>query len=172
LQPGAQFSNGRTAETNSQVFRKIKLRAGDVQCKNVLTNFWGMGLTKDKLWSLGCKWQCLIEAHVDVKATDNYQIRIFCIAFTKKRPNQIKKTCYTQSSQICQIRRNISEIMVREAPTCDLKELVAKCHPSILQAIKPRLTTLLNARPYFVRRMHPPWRFILVVRIGTNPSHS
>jgi small subunit ribosomal protein S3Ae len=121
-----------------------------VQCKNVLTNFWGMDFTTDKLRSLVCKWQSLIKAHVDVKTTDNYQIRIFCIAFTKKQPNQIKKTCYAQSSQICQIRRKIREIMVREAQTCDLKELVVKCHPSSLQAIKPRLTTLLNARPHFV----------------------
>ena len=63
-----------------------------------------MDFTTDKLRSLVRKWQSLIEAHVDVKTTDNYQIRMFCIAFTKKRPNQIKKTCYAQSSQIRQVR--------------------------------------------------------------------
>jgi small subunit ribosomal protein S3Ae len=65
-----------------------------------------MDFTTDKLRSLVRKWQSLIEAHVDVKTTDNYQIRIFCIAFTKKRPNQIKKTCYAQSSQIRQVCTN------------------------------------------------------------------
>ncbi len=30
-------------------------------------------------------------------------LRIFCIGFTKKRPNQIKRTCYAQSSQIRQV---------------------------------------------------------------------
>jgi hypothetical protein len=64
----------------------------------------GMDFTTDKLRSLVRKWQSLIEAHVDVKTTDNYMLRIFCIAFTKKRPNQIKRTCYAQSSQIRQVR--------------------------------------------------------------------
>ncbi len=35
-----------------QAFRKIYLRVQDVQGKNVLTNFWGMDLTTDKLRSL------------------------------------------------------------------------------------------------------------------------
>ncbi|XP_024356574.1 small ribosomal subunit protein eS1 [Physcomitrium patens] len=125
----------RTAGTKNdedQAFRKIKLRAEDVQGKNVLTNFWGMDLTTDKLRSLVRKWQSLIEAHVDVKTTDNYQLRIFCIASTKKRPNQIKKTCYAQSSQIRQIRRKMREIMTREAQTCDLKDLVSKFIPEVI----------------------------------------
>ncbi|GAB2250765.1 hypothetical protein Droror1_Dr00017015 [Drosera rotundifolia] len=41
----------------------------------------------------------LIEAHVDVKTTDGYNLRMFCIAFTKRRPNQVKMTAYAQSSQ-------------------------------------------------------------------------
>ncbi|MCO5567222.1 hypothetical protein L7F22_020911 [Adiantum nelumboides] len=112
--------------------RKIKLRAEDVQGKNVLTNFWGMDFTTDKLRSLVRKWQSLIEAHVDVKTTDNYSLRLFCIAFTKKRPNQIKKTCYAQTSQIRQIRKKMIEIMVREAQSCDLKDLVAKFIPEAI----------------------------------------
>ena len=69
-------------------------------------SFWkiqGMDFTTDKLRSLVRKWQTLIEAHVDVKTTDNYTLRLFCIAFTKKRVNQNKKTCYAQSSQIQQV---------------------------------------------------------------------
>jgi len=74
-----------------QAFRKIFLRVQDVQGKTVLTNFWGMDLTTDKLRSLVKKWQSLIEAHVDVKTTDGYYLRMFAIAFTKRRPNQQKK---------------------------------------------------------------------------------
>lgn len=59
-----------------------------------------MDFTTDKLRSLVRKWQTLIEAHCDVQTTDGYRMRLFCIAFTKKRQNQIKKTCYAQSSQI------------------------------------------------------------------------
>ncbi len=60
----------------------------------------GMDFTTDKLRSLVRKWQTLIEAHVDVKTTDGYLLRMFCISFTMKRPGQIKKTCYAQSSQV------------------------------------------------------------------------
>lgn len=62
-----------------------------------------MDFTTDKLRSLVRKWQTLIEAHVDVKTTDSYTLRMFCIGFTKKRANQQKRTCYAQSSQIRQV---------------------------------------------------------------------
>lgn len=62
-----------------------------------------MDFTTDKLRSLVRKWQTLIEAHVDVKTTDNFTLRMFCIAFTKRRPNQVKRTTYAQSSQIRQV---------------------------------------------------------------------
>ncbi len=67
-----------------------------------------MDFTTDKLRSLVRKWQSLIESHVDVKTTDNYMLCIFCIGFTKKRLNQIKRTCYAQSSEIRQVCAFIS----------------------------------------------------------------
>ena len=45
------------------------------------------------------KWQTLIEASVDVSTTDGYKLRMFCIGFTHRRPNQIKKTSYAQHTQ-------------------------------------------------------------------------
>ena len=74
--------------------------AEDVQGKNVLTNFHGMDLTRDKLCSMVKKWQTLIEAHIDVKTTDSYLLRMFAIGFTKKKPYQSKKTCYAQHAQV------------------------------------------------------------------------
>jgi len=115
-----------------QAFRKIKLRVDEVQGKNLLTNFHGMDFTSDKLRSLVKKWQSLIEAHVDVKTTDGYLLRLFAIAFTKRRPNQVKKTTYAQSSQIRQIRKKMFEIMTNQASTCDLKELVLKFVPEVI----------------------------------------
>merc|ERR1712149_25071 len=72
------------------------------------------------------------QAYVDVKTTDDYYLRIFCIAFTKKRMNQIKRSCYAQSAQIRQIRAKMVEIMKQHASTCDLKELVNKFIPEVI----------------------------------------
>eukprot|EP00244_Chara_vulgaris_P013628 TRINITY_DN78_c0_g1_i5.p1 TRINITY_DN78_c0_g1~~TRINITY_DN78_c0_g1_i5.p1 ORF type:complete len:268 (-),score=74.13 TRINITY_DN78_c0_g1_i5:109-912(-) len=135
-------------------YRKMKLRAEDVQNRNVLTNFWGMDLTTDKLRSLVRKWQSLIEAHVDVKTTDNYLLRMFCIGFTKKRLNQVKKTCYAQSSQIRSIRKKMREIMTREAQSCDLKELVNKFIPeSIGKDIEKACTGIYPLQNTIIRKV-------------------
>ncbi|RVW55745.1 40S ribosomal protein S3a-1 [Vitis vinifera] len=137
-----------------QAYRKIRLRAEDVQGRNVLTNFWGMDFTTDKLRSLVRKWQTLIEAHVDVKTTDNYTLRLFCIAFTKKRVNQNKKTCYAQSSQIQQIRRKMREIMTNMATSCDLKELVKKFIPeSIGREIEKATSSIYPLQNVYIRKV-------------------
>ncbi|XP_076940208.1 small ribosomal subunit protein eS1-like [Bidens hawaiensis] len=134
-------------------YRKIRLRAEDVQGKNVLTNFWGMDFTTDKLRSLVKKWQSLIEAYVDVKTTDNYTLRMFCIGFTKKRANQVKRTCYAQSSQIRQIRRKMREIIVTQAQSCDLKELVQKFIPeSIGREIEKATSSIYPLQNVFIRK--------------------
>jgi hypothetical protein len=91
-----------------------------------------MDFTTDKLRSLVRKWQTLIEASVDVKTTDGYTLRMFCISFTKKRPGQIKRTAYAQTSQIRAIRKKMVDIMVREASSSDLKELVSKFIPEAI----------------------------------------
>lgn len=83
----------------------------------------GMDFTTDKLRSLVRKWQSLIEAHVDVKTTDSYTLRLFCIAFTKKRANQQKRTCYAQSSQIRQVNTWILKELFAVKMTCMFKIL-------------------------------------------------
>lgn len=111
----------------AQGYRKIKLVCEDVQGYDVITNFHGMDITRDKLCSLIRKWQTLIEAFVDVRTTDGYHLRLFAIGFTKKQENQASNsTCYAQSGQVRNIRRKMFEIMTEEASKCDLKELVQK----------------------------------------------
>merc|ERR1711959_702864 len=107
-------------------YRKMRLKIEDVQGRNCLTNFYGMSFTTDKLRSLVRKWQTLIECAVDVKTTDGYVLRLFCIGFTKKRENQVKKTCYAQSSQAKAIRKKMCEVMIQETMKCGFKEIIKK----------------------------------------------
>merc|ERR1711881_514916 len=113
-------------------FRKVSLRVDEVQGTACLTNFNGMDFTSDKLRSLVRKWQTLIEAHIDVKTTDGYLVRLFTIGFTKRRPNQVKKTTYAQSAQVREIRRKMFEVVQRKATSCDLKQLVQKLIPEVI----------------------------------------
>ncbi|PNW73691.1 hypothetical protein CHLRE_13g568650v5 [Chlamydomonas reinhardtii] len=141
-------------KNEDDAFRKMRLRVEDVQGRNCLTNFWGMDFTTDKLRSLVRKWQTLIEAHVDVKTTDGYTLRVFCISFTKKRQGQIKRTCYAQSAQIRQIRKKMMEIITREATSCDLKELVAKFIPeSIGKDIEKSCQGIYPLQNTFIRKV-------------------
>merc|ERR1712183_1052695 len=75
------------------------------------------------------KWQTMIDCSVDVVTTDGYKFCVFCVGYTHKRSNQIKKTSYAQSTQVRQIRAKMVDIITREVYTCDLKSLVQKLLP-------------------------------------------
>ena len=113
-------------------YRKMRLQCEEVQGRYCLTQFYGMDFTTDKLRSLVRKWQTLIEAFVDVKTADGYVMRLFCIGFTKKRNNQLKKTCYANSSQVKLIRKKMRDIMTAQATSCELQELVNKFIPEVI----------------------------------------
>ncbi|CAG5128345.1 unnamed protein product, partial [Candidula unifasciata] len=82
-----------------------------------------------KMCTMVKKWQTLIEANVDVKTTDGNLLRVFVIGFTKKRNNQVKKTCYAQHARVKAIRKKMVEITTREVSTNDMKEVVNKLIP-------------------------------------------
>jgi small subunit ribosomal protein S3Ae len=148
-----ELSLGDLHKDEESAYRKIKLRVDEVQGKNCLTNFHGMDFTSDKLRSLVRKWQTLIEAHLDVKTTDGYLIRLFCIAFTKRRPNQVKKTTYAQTAQIREIRKKMFEIMQREAGSVDLKELVQKFIPEAIgREIEKACRNIYPLQNVFIRK--------------------
>lgn len=107
-------------------FRKFKLRVDEIQGRTLLTNFHGMDFTSDKIRSMVKKWQSLIEGNIDVKTADGYLLRLFCLAFTKRRQGQMKKTTYAQSSQIKQIRKKMFDIITKEITSSELKDVVAK----------------------------------------------
>jgi small subunit ribosomal protein S3Ae len=118
--------------SEEDAYRKFKLRCEEVQGSNVLTTFYGMDFSTDKLRSLVKKWHTLIEASADVVTTDGYKLRLFCIGFTRRRLNQNRKTSYAQSAQVRIIRKFMVDIMKREASTCSLTELVTKFIPEAI----------------------------------------
>eukprot|EP00914_Ancora_sagittata_P021611 GHVO01042864.1.p1 GENE.GHVO01042864.1~~GHVO01042864.1.p1 ORF type:complete len:273 (+),score=50.56 GHVO01042864.1:26-820(+) len=135
-------------------FRKFRLIAEEVQGRNVLTNFHGMSLTTDKLRSMVKKWQTLIEGNVAVKTTDGYMLRLFCIGFTNRRQNQIRKTSYANSHQVRLIRKKMTDIMVREVSSSSLKEVVNKLLPdSIGKDIEKACQGIYPLHDVYVRKV-------------------
>jgi len=132
---GRVFEISQADLNNDEVaFRKFKLVCEDVQGKNVMTNFHGMGITTDHLRSLVKKWQTCIEAFSDVKTTDGYLLRLFVIGFTHRRQNMIKKTAYAKASQVRAMRKKMVEIIHREVSTKELKEVVSKLLPDSISS--------------------------------------
>lgn len=147
----ADLQNDQDAERS---FRKFRLIAEDVQGHNVLTNFHGMDLTTDKLRSMVKKWQTLIEANVDVKTTDGYLLRLFCIGFTHKDQLSQRKTCYAQHNQVRQIRKKMVDIIVSEVVKSDLKEIVNKLLPdSIAKEIEKKCQGIYPLHDVFIRKV-------------------
>jgi small subunit ribosomal protein S3Ae len=133
-------------------FRKIQLECLDVQGNQLLTNFYGMDFTTDKLRGMVKKWQTTIEASADVKTVDGYKLRLFAIGFTERRGNS--KTSYAQRSQIKAIRKKMIEIMKREAESCELHALVQKFVPETIgEEIKKATQGIYPLYNVFIRKV-------------------
>merc|ERR1719421_2471599 len=113
-----------------------------------------MDLTRDKQCALIRKWHTLIEVFVDVKTTDGYTVRIFVLAFTKRRPDQVKTNCYAQSAQIRKIRAKMTEIIQNEASKGQLRDLVKKLIPeSIGKEIEKQTQGIYPLKDVLVRKV-------------------
>jgi len=135
-------------------FRKFKLISEDVQGHNVLTNFHGMNLTTDKLRSMVKKWQTLIEASVDVRTTDGYLLRLFCIGYTHKDHASKKKTCYAQHTQVKAIRKKMVDIITKEVSSNDVKAVVEKLIPdSMSKDIEKVCAGIYPLHDVFIRKV-------------------
>jgi len=126
-------------DKEGECWRKIKLCIEDVQGYNCLLNFHGMDMTRDKLCNLIKKRKSIIEASVDVRTTDGYIVRMFCIAFTKKQTGQHKLTCYATHAKTKGIRAKMTQYMTDIGSKGDLKSLVqtlitADCGAAICKA--------------------------------------
>eukprot|EP00771_Trimastix_marina_P000381 gnl/Trimastix_PCT/14.p1 GENE.gnl/Trimastix_PCT/14~~gnl/Trimastix_PCT/14.p1 ORF type:complete len:259 (-),score=118.38 gnl/Trimastix_PCT/14:85-825(-) len=135
-------------------YLKLKMRCVEVMGRNCLTTFHGLNLTTDKLKGLVRKFSTLVEGNVDVRTVDGYHLRLFAIGFTRKRPNQIRKTSYAQASQVRQIRKKMVDIMKRRSTGCDLKELVKKLTAgSISKEITKACAGIYPLQNVFIRKV-------------------
>lgn len=133
----ASLLKGRCFETcladlnqdEDQYYRKIKFVVEDTKDGVCFTDFHSMRLTTDKRKGIVRKWHSLFEAVTDVRTADGYLVRLFVIAQTQRRPNQVRKRCYAKTSQIKRIRKKMVDIMVRESVSCDIKQLFEKFFP-------------------------------------------
>lgn len=140
--------------SEDHAYRNIKLRVDEVQGKNLLTNFHGLDFTSDKIRSLVKKWQSLVEANVTVKTADDYVLRVFAIAFTKRQQNQIKKTTYAQSSKLKEIRKKMVEIMQREVSNVTLAQLTSKLIPEVIgREIEKSTQTIYPLQNVHIRKV-------------------
>merc|ERR1712048_388790 len=122
--------------------------------RNCLSDFHALCLTRDKLQSLIRKWHTMIEAHVDVKTTDGYLVRMFVIAFTMRRTDQVKTNCYAQSAQIRKIRKRMVTIMANEAGKVQLRDLVKKLIPeSIGKEIEKQTQGIFPLKDVLIRKV-------------------
>jgi small subunit ribosomal protein S3Ae len=135
-------------------FKKIKFKGQDFKDGICSTSFFGMELTRDKLQSVIRKWQTLIETNVDIKTRDGYFLRIFTIAFSRRRRKQIKKTSYLNSAQIRSVRRKILEVIVKETNDIQIKDLVAKLlSEKIIQEIERECMKVFPLHNIFIRKV-------------------
>merc|ERR1719263_900969 len=133
---------------------EVRLCVEDVQGRNCLTDFHGMELTRDKQCALIKKWHTLIEANADVKTTDGYMVRLFVLAFTKRRADQVKSNCYAQSAQIRKIRKKMIDIMTQEASKVQLRELVKKLIPeSVGKEIEKQCQGIFPIKDCLIRKV-------------------
>lgn len=130
---GDLYNSEPSGQDEDQGFKKIKFIVEAVQEKKCLMDFHGLAFTRDKLCYFVRKWQSLIEGCVDVKTTDGYTIRVFCIGFTTLIPpprdqvTQVSKSnCYAQTSQIRKLRKRMVDTISEECGKSSLKENVKK----------------------------------------------
>jgi small subunit ribosomal protein S3Ae len=121
----AEFNLADLATKNEDSHKKVRLEIQDITGRACLTDFHGLGLTRDKMHHMIRKRHSLIEARADVKTTDQYVVRLFVIAFTKEiKESQVKVFSYAQSAQIKKIRTKICALLQSTVSAGSLKDLV------------------------------------------------
>eukprot|EP00380_Ascogregarina_taiwanensis_P004574 284819144_2 len=172
---------GRVFETNladltndeDHGYRKIRLCAEDIQGRNILTDFCGKlqrkhhvvcrivlihlpgaDVTRHHLCGLIRKWHSLIETHVDVKTADGYTLRVFSIAFSQRKENQTKSTCYIRSSKARLIRKKMADVIHHHATSKPLLTILHELGVKVIErAIESNTRTIFPLSNVYVRKI-------------------
>jgi len=104
--------------------------AEEIYGQQILTQWSGMEITRNYRCSLIRKWHSMIECIIDAKTTDGYVLRIKAVAFTRRQPEQVKKTCYAKNSQKARIRARMREVIRNHISSEDLKSVIRRLSQS------------------------------------------
>nr|XP_053655601.1 uncharacterized protein LOC128704502 [Cherax quadricarinatus] len=107
-------------------------------------------------WSIISQFclQTCIEANTDVKTTDGYILRVFCIGFTEKVSSQTRKTAYAQHTQVKNIRKKMVDIITRAVASSELKEVVNKLIPdSMADDIRKACNLIFPLKEVHIRKV-------------------
>merc|ERR1719369_1611133 len=101
------------------------------------------------------KGQTLIEGYIDEKTVDGFVVRMFCLAFTCKAQNQVKHTCYAQTSQIRKVRKIMMHVMQEEIIKNQLQGLVKTLltRGTIEETIRKRCSTVFPLKDIHIRKV-------------------
>ncbi|TBU10583.1 ribosomal protein S1 [Hamiltosporidium tvaerminnensis] len=139
-------------EENS--FRKFKFVIDSVKGKDAISTFNGMEITSDKHKGIIRKWHTLIEGYLDIKTKDNFYLRVFMIAVTKRRSDSLKKTSYAHSSQVRQIRKIMFEVIKEEIEDCDISKIIKKLmNEKIGKEVEKRSGVIIPIQNCHVRKV-------------------
>jgi len=123
-------TNDKTNDYDQLSWKKYTFITEEMFGDKLLTQWYGMNITRDKRCSLIRKWHTMMECFCDAKTTDGYVLRVKALAFTKKQSTQIKKNCYAKNSQRHEIRAKMREIIRNAVSGSDLKSVVKKLSKS------------------------------------------
>lgn len=105
----------------------VKLKIQCTKANTAYTTWYGMRFTNDKMGSIVRKWHSKIEYTHDVTTADGFKLRVFVVAFTKRKNAQLKKTAYAQTHQIHQMHQLMKEQIEKHYGPVTLKEVASKC---------------------------------------------
>ena len=124
--------------------RPLSARCSRAGCAGQERHLRRHGLHHRQARSLVRKWFSLIETFVDVKTTDGYSLRVFCIGFTKRRMDQANALATRsrpdppdpQEDE----RHHLSRVLFLRPQECVLKfipEVIGKEIEKVCQGIYP-----------------------------------